>query len=57
MATAWEARSGWLDWAGHLGHDAVPVRFRAPRTGLEIDLGAFSRERDQNTENSGTVMG
>jgi sarcosine oxidase subunit beta len=38
-------------------HDASPVRFRAPRTGLEIDLGAFSRKRDRNTANSGTVMG
>ncbi|WP_410634946.1 NAD(P)/FAD-dependent oxidoreductase [Amycolatopsis sp. cmx-4-83] len=38
-------------------HDAVPVRFRAPRTGLEIDLGAFSRRRNRNTANSGTVLG
>jgi sarcosine oxidase, subunit beta len=38
-------------------HDASPVRFRAPRTGLEIDLGAFSRKRSRNTANSGTVMG
>ncbi|MFI6820098.1 NAD(P)/FAD-dependent oxidoreductase [Micromonospora sp. NPDC050187] len=38
-------------------HDASPVRFRAPRTGLEIDLGAFSRRRNRNTANSGTVMG
>lgn len=38
-------------------HDTVPVRFRAPRTGLEIDLGAFSRKRNRNTANSGTVMG
>ncbi len=38
-------------------HDASPVRFRAPRTGLEIDLGAFSRKRDRNTANSGTVLG
>lgn len=38
-------------------HDASPVRFRAPRTGLEIDLGAFSRKRGRNTANSGTVMG
>ncbi|MEU3769977.1 hypothetical protein AB0E55_33370 [Amycolatopsis keratiniphila] len=33
-------------------HDTSPVRFRAPRTGLEIDLGAFC-----NTANSGTVLG
>jgi len=38
-------------------HDASPVRFRVPRTGLEIDLGAFSRKRDRHTANSGTVMG
>ncbi|MCS7483782.1 NAD(P)/FAD-dependent oxidoreductase [Umezawaea endophytica] len=38
-------------------HDASPVRFRAPRTGLEIDLGAFSRKRNRHTANSGTVMG
>ncbi|WP_037311844.1 NAD(P)/FAD-dependent oxidoreductase [Amycolatopsis orientalis] len=38
-------------------HDATPVRFRAPRTGLEIDLGAFSRKRNRNTANSGTVLG
>lgn len=38
-------------------HDASPVRFRAPRTGLEIDLGAFSRKRNRNTANTGTVMG
>ncbi|MGA6162592.1 NAD(P)/FAD-dependent oxidoreductase [Amycolatopsis magusensis] len=38
-------------------HDASPVRFRAPRTGLEIDLGAFSRKRSRNTANSGTVLG
>ncbi|WP_200870963.1 hypothetical protein [Amycolatopsis keratiniphila] len=38
-------------------HDTSPVRFRAPRTGLEIDLSAFSRKRDRNTANSGTVLG
>ncbi|RSM52290.1 FAD-dependent oxidoreductase [Amycolatopsis sp. WAC 01376] len=38
-------------------HDASPVRFRAPHTGLEIDLGAFSRKRSRNTANSGTVLG
>ncbi|XTZ17509.1 hypothetical protein ACQSSU_09155 [Micromonospora echinospora] len=38
-------------------HDASPVRFRAPHTGLEIDLGVFSRRRSRNTANSGTVMG
>jgi glycine/D-amino acid oxidase-like deaminating enzyme len=38
-------------------HDTSPVRFRAPRTGLEIDLGAFSRRRSRNDASSGTVMG
>ncbi len=38
-------------------HDADPVRFHAEHTGLEIDLGAFSRKRPLNTGNSGTVMG
>jgi sarcosine oxidase subunit beta len=41
----------------NVDHDASPVRFRAPRTGLEIDLGAFSRKRSRNIANSGTVMG
>ncbi len=30
--------------AGH-DHDAEPVRLRLPRTGLEVDLGTFSRRR------------
>ncbi|USX52820.1 FAD-binding oxidoreductase [Lentzea sp. HUAS12] len=38
-------------------HDAEPVRFLAPRTGLEIDLGAFSRRRSTNAASTGTVMG
>ena len=38
-------------------HDAQPVRFFAPRTGLEIDLGTFSRRRSRNSANTGTVMG
>ncbi|WP_439657928.1 NAD(P)/FAD-dependent oxidoreductase [Lentzea sp. HUAS TT2] len=38
-------------------HDAQPVRFVAPRTGLELDLGAFSRRRSRNTANTGTVLG
>ncbi|WP_455577835.1 alpha/beta hydrolase-fold protein [Amycolatopsis keratiniphila] len=29
----------------------------APRTGPETDLGAFSRKRNRNTANSGTVLG
>jgi len=38
-------------------HDASPVPFRAPHTGLGIDLGTFSRKRNRNTANSGTVLG
>lgn len=38
-------------------HDAHPVQFLAPHTGLTVDLGAFSRRRQPNSGNSGTVMG
>jgi sarcosine oxidase subunit beta len=38
-------------------HDSDPVRFKGVHTGLEIDLGAFSRKRERNTSSSGTVMG
>jgi glycine/D-amino acid oxidase-like deaminating enzyme len=38
-------------------HDERPVRFVGEHTGLEIDLGAFSRRRQRNTDSSGTVMG
>ena len=41
---------------GH-DHDRDPVRFRCPSTGHEVNLGAFSRRRDTNTESSGTVLG
>ena len=40
---------------GH-DHDAEPVQFTGPRTGLTIDLGAFSRNRERALT-SGTVMG
>ena len=40
---------------GH-DHDADPVQFSGPRTGLTIDLGAFSRNREKAVT-SGTVMG
>ena len=42
--------------AGH-DHDVEPVKIRAERTGNEISLGAFSRKRAFNAENTGTVMG
>ena len=38
-------------------HDRDPVRYRGVHTGLEIDLGAFSRKRERNTGSSGTVLG
>jgi glycine/D-amino acid oxidase-like deaminating enzyme len=40
-----------------LSHDEHPVRLRAPHTGAEIDLAAFSRRRPLNSGSSGTVMG
>mgnify|MGYP001826910568 FL=1 len=40
---------------GH-DHDAEPVQFVGPRTGMAIDLGAFSRNRER-ARTSGTVMG
>lgn len=51
MTTLVDAVSG-----GH-DHDRDPVRFTAPRTGLEIDLGAFSRRRVINTASTNTVLG
>lgn len=41
---------------GH-DHDADPLAYTCPRTGLVVDLGRFSRRRPLNTESSGTVMG
>ena len=38
-------------------HDEEPVKVRAERTGNEINLGAFSRKRLFNADNTGTVMG
>jgi sarcosine oxidase subunit beta len=39
-----------------IDHDAQPVQFTGPTTGLPINLGAFSRLRDKAVT-SGTVMG
>ncbi|CAN5597840.1 hypothetical protein BH24ACT5_BH24ACT5_15660 [soil metagenome] len=41
--------------AGH-NHDADPVQFTGALTGRNINLGAFSRQRDRAIT-SGTVMG
>ena len=38
-------------------HDLEPVKVKAERTGNEINLGAFSRKRLFNADNTGTVMG
>jgi len=38
-------------------HDVDPVKVCAERTGNEINLGAFSRKRLFNADNTGTVMG
>jgi sarcosine oxidase subunit beta len=42
--------------AAGIDHDAEPVQFPGPVTGLPINLGAFSRLRDKAVT-SGTVMG
>jgi glycine/D-amino acid oxidase-like deaminating enzyme len=39
-----------------IDHDAEPVQFTGPLTGLPINLGAFSRRRER-AATSGTVMG
>ncbi len=41
---------------GH-DHDTDPVRYVGNYTGVEINLGSFSRKRPVNTSSSGTVMG
>jgi glycine/D-amino acid oxidase-like deaminating enzyme len=38
-------------------HDADPVVYTGPHTGLEINLGSFSRRRQLNTDSTGTVLG
>ncbi len=42
--------------AGH-DHDAEPVRVKLPHTGLELDMGAFSRNRQINEASSFSVLG
>ncbi len=41
---------------GH-NHDADPVHFSGPYTGLDIDLGFYSRKRKINKESSFSVLG
>jgi glycine/D-amino acid oxidase-like deaminating enzyme len=38
-------------------HDADPLHYVGEHTGLDINLGAFSRKRPYNADSSGTVMG
>ncbi len=42
--------------AGH-DHDADPVKVRVPHTGLELDMGAYSRNRQVNLDSSFSVLG
>lgn len=42
--------------AGH-DHDRDPLRYRGEHTGLEVNLGAFSRKRPPNAASTGTVFG
>jgi sarcosine oxidase subunit beta len=46
---AYEAQGG--------DHDTAPLRWTLPRTGNEIDLGFYSRQRRPNPASSGTVLG
>jgi sarcosine oxidase, subunit beta len=41
---------------GH-DHDADPLKFRLPRTGLSLDLASFSRRRSIHQESSFSVLG
>jgi sarcosine oxidase subunit beta len=38
-------------------HDAEPLKIKGPRTGLELDLGFYSRRRQINRDSSFTVLG
>ena len=42
--------------AGH-NHDADPVKVKMPYTGLEMDMGVFSRNREINEASSFSVLG
>jgi sarcosine oxidase, subunit beta len=42
--------------AGH-DHDADPVKVTMPYTGLELDMGVFSRNREINEDSSFSVLG
>ena len=42
--------------SGH-DHDADPVKVKMPYTGLELDMSAFSRNREINKASSFSVLG
>jgi sarcosine oxidase, subunit beta len=42
--------------SGH-DHDADPVKVKMPYTGLELDMGVFSRNREINKDSSFSVLG
>jgi sarcosine oxidase subunit beta len=42
---------------GGRDHDRDPVSIRGPGTGVELDLGFYSRRRTLNPESSRTVLG
>ncbi len=42
--------------AGH-DHDADPVKVKMPHTGLVLDMGVFSRNREINEASSFSVLG
>ena len=42
--------------AGH-DHDSEPVKVKLPHTGLELDMGAFSRNREIHKDSSFSVLG
>ena len=42
---------------GGADHDAVPLQFTLPYTGVEIDVGFYSRKRAINEQSSFSVLG
>jgi sarcosine oxidase subunit beta len=45
------------DWLSGGDHDVRAVRWTAPRTGAQVDLGHYSRRRAPNPESSNSVLG
>jgi sarcosine oxidase, subunit beta len=40
-----------------IDHDEIPASFHLPRSGLDLDLSAYSRRRQPSPDSSNTVMG